>query len=82
MFAVTGGMPTASSVGNVISVPEPTTALIVPAPTPAIRTAAISSALTYGAVGGNASASAGFSTEPRPSRALPTSLGMIHSLLL
>ena len=32
---VTGGYPSATSVGNVMRVPEPTTALIAPAPTPA-----------------------------------------------
>src|SRR4051794_9357560 len=35
MVAVTGGKPNATNVGNVISVPEPTIALIAPAPTPA-----------------------------------------------
>ena len=34
-LAVTGGTPNASSVGNVISVPDPTTVLIVPAASPA-----------------------------------------------
>src|SRR5690348_2602673 len=34
-LAVTGGTPKASSVGNVISVPDPTTVLIVPAASPA-----------------------------------------------
>ena len=41
-LAVTAGKPIASSVGKVIRVPDPTTALIAPAPTPASRTAAIS----------------------------------------
>ena len=35
IVAVTGGYPSATNVGNVIRVPEPTTALIAPAPTPA-----------------------------------------------
>src|SRR3954451_22616577 len=34
-FAVTGGTPNASRVGNVISVPDPTTVLMVPAASPA-----------------------------------------------
>ena len=33
-LAITGGTPSASSVGNVISVPEPTTVLIKPASPP------------------------------------------------
>src|SRR3954447_24923695 len=37
-LARTGGMPTASNVGKVSSVPDPTTALILPAPIPATRT--------------------------------------------
>ena len=41
-LAVTGGTPKASSVGNVIKVPEPTTVLIVPAATPANRIATTS----------------------------------------
>src|SRR5262245_50101557 len=41
-FASTGGKPSASSVGNVISVPEPTTALIAPAAIPAASSAATS----------------------------------------
>src|SRR3954451_18119511 len=41
-LAVTGGKPKASSVGNVISVPEPTTALMAPAATPARAMARIS----------------------------------------
>src|SRR5689334_9616807 len=45
-LAVTGGTPSASSVGKVISVPEPTTALIMPAPTPAASTASASHGLT------------------------------------
>src|SRR5690606_41973878 len=41
VVAVTGGYPSATSTGNVTSVPEPTTVLIIPAQTPAkvIRTA-------------------------------------------
>ena len=38
MVALTGGRPTASSAGNVTSVPEPTTALIAPATRPASAT--------------------------------------------
>jgi hypothetical protein len=38
-FASTGGYPKASSVGKVISVPEPTTVLIVPAASPAAKMA-------------------------------------------
>ena len=34
-LAVTGGTPNASRVGNVISVPDPTTVLMVPAASPA-----------------------------------------------
>ena len=49
-LAVTGGMPNASRVGNVISVPDPTTVLMVPAATPASRMATISRGLT-GAAG-------------------------------
>src|SRR5580700_11913864 len=41
-LAVTGGKPNASSVGNVISDPEPTTALMAPAATPAPRIPAAS----------------------------------------
>src|SRR3954451_8114385 len=41
-FAVTGGKPKASNVGKVISVPEPTTALMAPAATPARAMARIS----------------------------------------
>src|SRR4051812_12354431 len=41
-FAVTGGKPKASRVGKVISVPEPTTALMAPAATPARAMATIS----------------------------------------
>src|SRR3954468_11024822 len=41
-FAVTGGKPNASSVGKVMSVPEPTTALMAPAATPARAMARIS----------------------------------------
>jgi len=44
-FAVTGGYPNASSVGNVISVPLPTTVLIVPAAMPAAKIAAMCQAL-------------------------------------
>src|SRR3954453_16868492 len=40
-LAVIGGTPTASRVGNVINVPDPTTALMAPAATPASRTATI-----------------------------------------
>ncbi|BCO47734.1 hypothetical protein MINTM002_34080 [Mycobacterium intracellulare] len=35
MVAVTGGKPSATSVGKVIRVPEPTSALIAPAASPA-----------------------------------------------
>src|SRR4029453_18197952 len=35
IVAVTGGYPSATKVGKVIRVPEPTIALIAPAPTPA-----------------------------------------------
>src|SRR5512139_2316242 len=45
-FAVTGGIPNARRVGNVISVPDPTTVLMVPAATPASRIAVISRGLT------------------------------------
>src|SRR3954471_16329732 len=45
-LAVTGGMPNARRVGNVISVPDPTTVLMVPAATPASRMATISPKLT------------------------------------
>ena len=41
-LAVTGGMPNARRVGNVISVPDPTTVLMVPAAMPASRMATIS----------------------------------------
>src|SRR3954462_1183798 len=41
-FAVTGAKPKASRVGKVISVPEPTTALMAPAATPAKAMARIS----------------------------------------
>src|SRR5690242_21468967 len=41
-LAVTGGRPTASRTGKVISVPDPTMVLIVPAPIPAARTATAS----------------------------------------
>ena len=39
-LAVTGGTPSASRVGNVISVPDPTTVFMVPAAIPASRIAA------------------------------------------
>src|SRR5689334_15680340 len=42
MFAPTAGKPKASSVGKVISEPEPTMALMAPAPTPARKIATIS----------------------------------------
>src|SRR4051794_32300438 len=42
-FAVTGGTPNASRVGNVINVPDPTTVLIVPAASPASPMATASS---------------------------------------
>src|SRR4029079_17475152 len=45
-LAVTGGMPNARRVGNVISVPDPTTVLMVPAAIPASRMATISHGLT------------------------------------
>ena len=45
-LATSGEKPTASSTGNVISVPLPTTVLMVPAATPASTTATTSSALT------------------------------------
>ena len=45
-LAVTGGTPNASRVGNVISVPDPTTVLMVPAASPARRIAAASSSVT------------------------------------
>src|SRR5215472_11769796 len=45
-LAITGGKPNASRVGNVISDPEPTTALIAPAATAASRIATISPMLT------------------------------------
>src|SRR5215813_6461052 len=45
-FAMTGGKPNASSVGKVISDPDPTTALIAPAPIAAARIARISPPLT------------------------------------
>ena len=45
-LATTGEYPRASRTGNVSSVPEPTTALIVPAPNPAATTAITSSADT------------------------------------
>ena len=46
MFAVIGGMPSSSSVGKVIRVPDPTIVLIVPAPMPARTTRSASSADT------------------------------------
>src|SRR4051795_12497099 len=45
-FAVTAGYPRASSIGKVMSVPEPTTALIMPAATPAASTASACHAVT------------------------------------
>src|SRR5450432_1225423 len=45
-LAMTGGMPNASRVGNVISEPEPTAALIPPAATPAAKIASASGAST------------------------------------
>src|SRR6478735_11992292 len=47
-FAVTGGTPSASRVGNVISVPDPTTVLISPAAPPAASRASRSSQFTGG----------------------------------
>src|SRR3954451_15228054 len=47
-LAVTGGTPNASRVGNVISVPDPTTVLIVPAASPARPMATASSGDTLG----------------------------------
>ena len=41
-FAVTGAYPTASSVGNVMSEPEPTTAFMPPATAPAATMASAS----------------------------------------
>ena len=55
-LAVTGGTPNASRVGNVISVPDPTTVLMVPAATPASRTATISQTVTGRGRLGSASA--------------------------
>ena len=46
MLAVTGGTPSASRVGNVIKVPEPTTVLINPAAAPAPSSARRSSQVT------------------------------------
>src|SRR5690349_12978239 len=56
-FAVTGGTPNARRVGNVISVPDPTTVLMVPAASPARPMAMASSGDTprryeAGGVGG------------------------------
>src|SRR5688500_8856250 len=45
-LAVTAGKPSASSVGNVIRLPEPATALTAPAPMPAAMTASASSPVT------------------------------------
>lgn len=42
MVATTGGYPNATRVGNVMSVPDPTTALMAPAPKPARRMTMIS----------------------------------------
>ena len=47
-FAVTGGTPNARRVGNVISVPDPTTVLMVPAASPARPMAMASSSDTLG----------------------------------
>src|SRR3954453_14706119 len=67
-FAVTGGTPNARRVGNVISVPDPTTVLMVPAASPARPMAMASSRDTPrgyeaggagGAGGGGSSAAAG-----------------------
>src|SRR3954454_7804840 len=49
-LATTGGYPTASRVGNVISDPDPTIALTAPATTPAPVTASISRTVTGGTV--------------------------------
>src|SRR5690349_24615376 len=45
-FATSGGYPNSSSVGNVASVPEPTTTLIIPAQNPAARIASASTTPT------------------------------------
>jgi hypothetical protein len=64
-FATTGGNPMASKVGNVINVPEPTTAFIAPAPTPANPTRTASRAVirrptnATGTNGGSSQAPAG-----------------------
>ena len=50
-LAVTGGRPMASSTGKVISVPEPTTVLIVPAATPATKTTRICQLFTLRRLG-------------------------------
>src|SRR5450759_3388282 len=47
-FATTGEYPTARSVGNVISEPDPTTVLMVPAARPAARIAIASNGLMGG----------------------------------
>jgi hypothetical protein len=46
IVAVTGGKPKDTRMGNVIRVPEPTTALIAPAATPASKMAAVSTMVT------------------------------------
>jgi hypothetical protein len=46
-LAVTGGTPNARRVGNVISVPDPTTVLMVPAASPARPMAMASSSDTW-----------------------------------
>src|SRR3954452_14231894 len=53
-FATSGENPTASSTGKVISVPLPTTVLMVPAATPARTTATTSNALTTWSLGARA----------------------------
>ena len=52
MFAVTGGTPSASRVGKVTSVPDPTTVLMPPAHTPATTTIRISHHDTPASLGG------------------------------
>src|SRR3954453_22680405 len=78
-FAVTGGTPKASRVGNVISVPDPTTVLMVPAASPA-RPMAIASKsdtqLPWGPMGSQRAvrAVAGRRRPEGRSPALPTEL--------
>src|SRR3954470_15897206 len=77
-FAVTAGYPRASSVGNVSSVPEPTTALIMPAPTLAASTASACQGLTgrpYPAVRVAHGEGPGTSRVPGPSGACRSVLG-------